>query len=67
MSQNEGRRRGSKLWYLVLLIPFVFTLWVPSYNFAEPTFGGFPFFYWYQMLWILITAVLTGIVYFLTE
>jgi hypothetical protein len=26
-----------------------------------------PFFYWYQLLWIIIGAVLTAIVYFATE
>ncbi|HLN36572.1 MAG TPA: DUF3311 domain-containing protein, partial [Xanthobacteraceae bacterium] len=25
------------------------------------------FFYWYQMLWVVIAAVLTAIVYFATE
>jgi hypothetical protein len=28
---------------------------------------GIPFFYWYQLLWVLITAALTAFVYFMTE
>lgn len=28
---------------------------------------GIPFFYWYQLLWVLIAAALTGLVYFMTE
>ncbi len=28
---------------------------------------GIPFFYWYQLLWVLIGAALTAIVYFMTE
>ncbi len=28
---------------------------------------GIPFFYWYQLLWVIIGAVLTAIVYFRTE
>jgi hypothetical protein len=42
-------------------------LWPPFYNQAEPTFAGMPFFYWYQLLWVIIGAVLTAIVYFVTE
>jgi len=39
-------------------------LWPPFYNFREPEFIGIPFFYWFQLLWIIITAIITGIVYF---
>jgi hypothetical protein len=40
---------------------------VPFYNSAEPYLAGVPFFYWYQLLWVLIGAGLTAIVYFATE
>ncbi|HEX4172624.1 MAG TPA: DUF3311 domain-containing protein [Acetobacteraceae bacterium] len=48
---------------LLLLIPFVVVLWVPFYNSVEPTWGGVPFFYWYQLLWIVVSAVIIGFVY----
>jgi len=48
---------------LCLLAPFVALLWVSSYAKIEPTFIGIPFFYWYQMLWVPISAGLTMIVY----
>ena len=48
---------------LFLLIPFFAVLWVPSYNRLEPALGGVPFFYWYQLAWILIGAVLVLGVY----
>jgi cell division protein FtsW (lipid II flippase) len=48
---------------LLLLLPFVGLLYVSSYNTAEPTFWGFPFFYWYQLLWVPITVVITWVVY----
>lgn len=48
---------------LLLLIPFVAMLWVSSYNVAEPMIAGIPFFYWYQLLWVLIGAVIIGFVY----
>jgi len=38
-------RRGSNLWNLVLIVPFVALLWVPFYNSIEPTIWGIPFFY----------------------
>ncbi len=65
MNDNNGRGGGSPLWYLLLLIPFLAVLWVGSYDAASPSWGGFPFFYWYQLLWIPISAALTLIVYFL--
>jgi hypothetical protein len=61
------RRRPSPLWYLLLLAPFVAMFWVPSYNRIGPAWGGVPFFYWYQLLWIPIGAGLTLIVYFATQ
>ncbi len=27
----------------------------------------FPFFYWYQLLWVFISAVITAFVYFKTK
>lgn len=54
---------GSRHWLWLLLIPFVAVLWVPFYNKTDPTLFGFPFFYWYQLLWVLITAALTWLVY----
>ena len=48
---------------LLLLAPFVAMMWVSSYNSLTPTFAGIPFFYWYQLLWVIIGAALTGIVY----
>jgi Protein of unknown function (DUF3311) len=50
-------------WGLLLLLPFVALLWLPFYNSIEPTIFGFPFFYWYQFLWVPVTAVLIYIVY----
>ena len=48
---------------LCLLAPFVAMLWVGSYAKVEPTFIGIPFFYWYQMLWVLISTALTAVAY----
>ncbi|MEV0275305.1 DUF3311 domain-containing protein [Streptomyces sp. NPDC050610] len=46
-----------------LVIPFIAILWVGSYAKTDPTFIGIPFFYWYQMAWVLISTALTSIAY----
>jgi membrane protein implicated in regulation of membrane protease activity len=48
---------------LLLLVPFVGLLWLPFYNRAMPALWGFPFFYWYQFVWVPVTALLIWIVY----
>ena len=48
---------------LLLLIPFFALLAVPLYNVREPTLLGFPFFYWYQLMWLPLSALITYIVY----
>ena len=48
---------------LLLFLPVVGALWVSSYNAMEPSLVGIPFFYWYQLLGIALSAVMTGIVY----
>ena len=57
--------RRSRLWLRLLLIIQVIVLLIPViYNHDEPRLFGFPFFYWFQLLWIVITAIITAIVYF---
>ncbi|MFI8522554.1 DUF3311 domain-containing protein [Streptomyces sp. NPDC085481] len=48
---------------LCLFAPFVAMIWVGSYAKVDPTFIGIPFFYWYQMLWVVISTVLTMVAY----
>ena len=52
---------------LLVLLPFIALAWVPFYNRTEPELAGIPFFYWYQLAWIVIGAVLLAIVYLLEE
>lgn len=47
----------------LLLVPFIGLLWVPFYNQSLPTLFGFPFFYWYQFVWVPLTAFLIWLVY----
>lgn len=62
---NDGSMgRG---WYLLLILPFAGTLLPWLYNRAQPALFGIPFFYWYQLAWVLVTAALLGLVVVLTK
>jgi len=55
------RRRA---WNWLLVVPFAATLIVPIYAHRNPQIAGLPFFYWYQLLWVVLAGVVVGIVYF---
>lgn len=52
---------------VLLIAPFVVYLAVPSYAKVKPRLAGFPFFYWWQLLWVILTAVFVGLAYALTR
>jgi hypothetical protein len=52
---------------VLLIAPFAAYLAVPTYAKVKPRLAGFPFFYWWQLLWVIITAVFIGIAYALTR
>jgi hypothetical protein len=54
-------------WSWLLLVPLVGTLIPWIYNTRDPELGGVPFFYWYQMVWIPISVIVTVIVYRATK
>lgn len=66
MQGKAGKRGGWNWWYLLFLVQFVVILWPPFYNKVDPTLFGMPFFYWFQLLWVIVSAALTAIVYFVT-
>jgi hypothetical protein len=67
MSGIRRKRGGWSWWYMLFLIQFVAVLWPPFYNKAAPYWMGVPFFYWYQLLWVVISAVFTAVVYLATD
>ena len=67
MAHDAGAHKSSKGWLWLLLLPWIAMIWVPSYNKVEPQLFDFPFFYWYQLLWVLISAVITALVYVKTK
>jgi hypothetical protein len=64
MTKTAAKRAWRRYWpRLLFLLPLAAVLTVPFYNRLEPTLAGIPFFYWYQLAWILIGAVIVIIVY----
>jgi Protein of unknown function (DUF3311) len=49
--------------WVLLVLPFIGLLWVPFYNNLTPELFGFPFFYWYQLMWVPLTSFLLWVVY----
>ena len=52
---------------VILLVGIVVPLLVGTYASVEPRLFGFPFFYWYQLLWVFIAAGLCGLSYVLLK
>ncbi|MGH8397105.1 MAG: DUF3311 domain-containing protein [Gammaproteobacteria bacterium] len=51
-------------WYVLLFaVPYGPVLWVSLYNRLDPALFGIPFFYWFQFVWIIVTAIVTATVY----
>jgi hypothetical protein len=67
MAHDADASRAAKRWLWLLVLPWIAMIWVPAYNTIDPQLWGFPFFYWYQLLWVLISAVITALVYFKTK
>jgi len=55
--------QANRKWLLLLAIPFIALLSTPLYSRITPVIWGFPFFYWYQFLWIPLSAAITFLVY----
>jgi hypothetical protein len=70
MTQPDRSRRSPVAWAVVTVLlaagvagPLV----VPLFARSTPKLGDFPFFYWYQLIWIPLVAILTSLAYLLTK
>ncbi|MGW4335997.1 DUF3311 domain-containing protein [Rhodococcus koreensis] len=50
---------------IFVVTPVVLALSVPLYQHTEPTLGGLPFFYWFQMTMAVAAACGCGATYFI--
>ena len=50
-------------WTFLLLLPYLGLCFPQFYARNTPTLWGFPFFYWYQMAWVVLASLLMGLVY----
>ena len=65
--KNElPHRRKVMLTVMSFLVPLALVVGVPLYNRVEPRLWGIPFFYWSQLLFVIVGALVTGLVYCLT-
>jgi hypothetical protein len=68
MAPSNSPGRSPVAWAVVtvlLLIGVAGTLVVPIYARSAPKLGAFPFFYWYQLIWVPVVAILSWICYLL--
>jgi hypothetical protein len=47
--------------FLLLVVPGLLALVAPLYNMTSPELFGIPFFYWFQLLLVIVSAI--GIYY----
>ncbi len=52
---------------LLLLVPYIALCFPSFYARTTPEIFGFPFFYWYQFLWVVLTSTLLGVYYRLSR
>ena len=64
---DKPKQKKSRAICALLLAPYLALLWVPFYNRAAPAFFGIPFYYWYQLLWIVLAVLATLPVYLYEE
>ncbi|HWU20548.1 MAG TPA: DUF3311 domain-containing protein [Nocardioides sp.] len=51
---------------VLLAVPVIALMAVPTYAKSEPSLWGFPFFFWYQFLWVFLCSAMTYAAYRLT-
>lgn len=64
MSETTQKTGWWRHWPRFLFaIPFIVVLSVPLYDRLEPELLGIPFFYWFQLSFVLVGAVIVAVVY----
>jgi uncharacterized membrane protein len=55
--RSRIRRCGRNMKLIFLLVPCILALWVPLYNSIPPTLFDIPFFFWFQLVLVPISAL----------
>jgi hypothetical protein len=58
-TRPEAAGLKPRVWNLLILVPIVGVLIPPVYNRSNPELFNIPFFYWWQLAWVVITVLLT--------
>jgi hypothetical protein len=61
---NVKRTKRRSRWVLLLVLPYLGLCFPRLYARSTPALFGFPFFYWYQLAWVIAASALLGIVYY---
>jgi uncharacterized RDD family membrane protein YckC len=62
-STPQPRKRPAAWVYALLAAPYLALCFPALYSRATPALFGFPFFYWYQFAWVILTSLLLYAVY----
>jgi hypothetical protein len=61
-AKPEDKKKSPLIWVL-LAVPYLALCFPQLYARGTPALLGFPFFYWYQFLWVVLTSAILGVVY----
>jgi Protein of unknown function (DUF3311) len=61
-SVTPPAHRRSRL-VLLLVLPYLALCFPQIYARSTPALFGFPFFYWYQFVWVILASAILAIVY----
>jgi len=67
VSGQPPARSDRSPWNWLLLIPIVLPLFTFVYNRETPSAAGFPFFFWFQLLFPPLAVLVTTLVFLLTK
>ncbi len=60
---SPAKSKRLSAWNLLLFLPALGLIFPGVYARDTPELFGVPFFYWYQVAWILLSAIITAVVY----
>jgi Protein of unknown function (DUF3311) len=60
---QQPAKRYNRWWLLPLVLPYLGLCFPQIYAKPTPTLLGFPFFYWYQLAWVILASAIMALVY----